>query len=666
MRQAGIVAAAGVYALDHHVERLADDHARAKRLAARTRRGGPGRRPRSGRDELRPGRRGSADARLRRSPGSPSTASASRRRSIPTLLRAVTHLDVDDDDIDRALELIPQRAGRPCQRLKRSARSSSGGCARPSPSSALRRSAPPSSGATSCSGRTPSVSPTSRAGRSPRPRPSTGSARSRRPSPPSASSSSATAGELSLDDPLDLHIPESPHAPTLGRMLSHASGLQREPPGEIWETHAGADARGARRAHGRRRAAARARILVALLQSRLRAPRRGRRPEDRRYLGGRAERAGARAARPRPDDTGGRGAGGTRVLRRSRTRTWRSSSPIPISAARARSASSGRRPAISRAGERFSLQATSGCSPPRRSRRCRTSASWSTTSAGRSRGARASSSTARGDRVFVGHGGAMPGHLAGLVVNRTTGIGAAVLMNTSAGGEPEKLALDLAAPRSKRCRRLQSRGSPASRRPRRSSRSSAAGGPRARRSSSPGVAGSRRSWSAARPAATSPSSRPRRRLPLRRGPRAGRAAPDRAGRERRGREALLRDVSASPRALHVLGQPSAGAAGRSPRTPLASRFFVLAERNDVAPSGDEESSSPVGPASIRTSWICVVRPLEPVLAEDQREEDQAPVGRDEKSGAESPGGGEESERSLTVLESLRQELELVVDEETDA
>ena len=30
MRQAGIVAAAGVYALDHHVERLADDHARAR------------------------------------------------------------------------------------------------------------------------------------------------------------------------------------------------------------------------------------------------------------------------------------------------------------------------------------------------------------------------------------------------------------------------------------------------------------------------------------------------------------------------------------------------------------------------------------------------------------------------------------------------------------
>ena len=33
MRQAGIIAAAGVYALDHHVDRLAEDHANARRLA---------------------------------------------------------------------------------------------------------------------------------------------------------------------------------------------------------------------------------------------------------------------------------------------------------------------------------------------------------------------------------------------------------------------------------------------------------------------------------------------------------------------------------------------------------------------------------------------------------------------------------------------------------
>jgi len=34
MRQAGILAAAGLYALDHHVQRLAEDHANAARLAA--------------------------------------------------------------------------------------------------------------------------------------------------------------------------------------------------------------------------------------------------------------------------------------------------------------------------------------------------------------------------------------------------------------------------------------------------------------------------------------------------------------------------------------------------------------------------------------------------------------------------------------------------------
>jgi threonine aldolase len=33
MRQAGIIAAAGVYALRHNIERLADDHANARRLA---------------------------------------------------------------------------------------------------------------------------------------------------------------------------------------------------------------------------------------------------------------------------------------------------------------------------------------------------------------------------------------------------------------------------------------------------------------------------------------------------------------------------------------------------------------------------------------------------------------------------------------------------------
>lgn len=43
-------------------------------------------------------------------------------------------------------------------------------------------------------------------------------------------------GALALEDPLAHHLPESPHAPTLRRLLSHASGLQREAPGDYWET----------------------------------------------------------------------------------------------------------------------------------------------------------------------------------------------------------------------------------------------------------------------------------------------------------------------------------------------------------------------------------------------------------------------------------------------
>jgi threonine aldolase len=42
MRQVGILAAAGLYALDHHVDRLADDHARARVLAERLAEAAPG------------------------------------------------------------------------------------------------------------------------------------------------------------------------------------------------------------------------------------------------------------------------------------------------------------------------------------------------------------------------------------------------------------------------------------------------------------------------------------------------------------------------------------------------------------------------------------------------------------------------------------------------
>jgi CubicO group peptidase (beta-lactamase class C family) len=44
-------------------------------------------------------------------------------------------------------------------------------------------------------------------------------------------------GKLDLDDRLERHLPKAAHgALTLGSMLAHASGIQREPPGEVWES----------------------------------------------------------------------------------------------------------------------------------------------------------------------------------------------------------------------------------------------------------------------------------------------------------------------------------------------------------------------------------------------------------------------------------------------
>ena len=103
LRQAGIVAAGGLYALDHHVDRLAEDHANARTLAA-------------GLAEI-DGVAIDADAvdtnivifdvadsatlvaRL-------AVAGVEMSRFGPTRVRAVTHLDVDADGIDRALVAV--------------------------------------------------------------------------------------------------------------------------------------------------------------------------------------------------------------------------------------------------------------------------------------------------------------------------------------------------------------------------------------------------------------------------------------------------------------------------------------------------------------------------------------------------------------------------------
>jgi threonine aldolase len=109
MRQAGIVAAAGVYALDNHVSLLADDHARARRLAEGWHAAGL---PVDLRQvetnfvqlDVEPLGLGKFDvigALKEKGVGVSNTVH-------PTRLRAVTHLDVSDEDIDRAIELAPE------------------------------------------------------------------------------------------------------------------------------------------------------------------------------------------------------------------------------------------------------------------------------------------------------------------------------------------------------------------------------------------------------------------------------------------------------------------------------------------------------------------------------------------------------------------------------
>jgi threonine aldolase len=108
MRQAGIVAAAGVYALDHNVARLADDHARARRLAEELVEAGvPVELERVETNfvqiDVRPLRIDRADALARLSAAGVGLSSTIH----PTVMRAVTHLEIGDGDIERAAAAIP-------------------------------------------------------------------------------------------------------------------------------------------------------------------------------------------------------------------------------------------------------------------------------------------------------------------------------------------------------------------------------------------------------------------------------------------------------------------------------------------------------------------------------------------------------------------------------
>ena len=103
MRQVGILAAAGLYALDHHVERLADDHRRARRLAEVLADASPG--------CVKPDEVETNIVVLEREDAASLVARAKDDGVLMSLLdhrhaRLVTHLDVDDGDVERAAKVL--------------------------------------------------------------------------------------------------------------------------------------------------------------------------------------------------------------------------------------------------------------------------------------------------------------------------------------------------------------------------------------------------------------------------------------------------------------------------------------------------------------------------------------------------------------------------------
>jgi CubicO group peptidase (beta-lactamase class C family) len=251
------------------------------------------------------------------------------------------------------------------------------------------------------------------------------------------------AGKLSLDDPLTTYLPESAHGPTLGRMLAHSSGLQREPPGEIWETlqapsreellSGTGDAEQVldpgswwhysnlafallgevvARAHGGTwEEALQANILDPLGLARTSPVAAA--PAARGYF----VEPYSDAVRLEPDpDLGGAGALG---------KLWSTTGDL------------GRWGAFLAGGDDRVLKAST-LEEMSHVRAMVDHEGWKLA------WGTGLELYRRDDHVFVGHGGAMPGHLAALAVNRKTGIGAAVLTNSGAGPSPEKLALDLA------------------------------------------------------------------------------------------------------------------------------------------------------------------------------------------------------------------------------
>ena len=250
-------------------------------------------------------------------------------------------------------------------------------------------------------------------------------------------------GALALDDPLTAYVPESAEGPSIRRLLSHASGLEREPKGEIWETL---------------KPPTRDELLAQLggVESVLEPGRRFHYSNLGFALLG--EVVVRLAGRPFEDHVDERI---LRPLGMERT-TWRAAEPCargyfvdpyeerllpePDMEPGATQSVGG---LWSTVGDLARWAAFLADPDPAvlkpetveemASVQVMADAAWKS---GYGLGLQL---LRDGDRVYAGHGGAMPGFLAGLAVARAEKAGAAVLTNTSAGASPDVLAVGLVA-----------------------------------------------------------------------------------------------------------------------------------------------------------------------------------------------------------------------------
>ena len=109
MRQAGILAAAGLYALDHHIHRLKDDHRRAKDLEATLLGLGLV-------ESVMPVETNIVVFTLKDRAGVPALLSSLAEQGVraiafgPGMVRMVMHLDVDDAALDRVVHVLQRVA----------------------------------------------------------------------------------------------------------------------------------------------------------------------------------------------------------------------------------------------------------------------------------------------------------------------------------------------------------------------------------------------------------------------------------------------------------------------------------------------------------------------------------------------------------------------------